>query len=96
MIGWLLKAIMPACNQLQEPLMPYVSPEYQMKELTYRTKEDQHFTVFVVAKSAAEYKQHMENFRRAGLEPVEGHEVVAVKLEQVEEKISFAKILKSE
>lgn len=65
--------------------------------MAYCTKEDQHFTVFVLAKSATEYKQHMENFRRAGLSPVAGHEVMTVKVEKTEAApLSFAQILKSE
>lgn len=76
--------------------MATVSADYQMKELTYRTQDDKHFSVFVVSKSEAEYQQHMENFRRAGLVPTEGNEVLAVKVEKAEAPLSFASILKSE
>ena len=76
--------------------MATVSADYQMKELTYRTQDDKHFSVFVVSKSEAEYQQHMENFRRAGLVPTEGNEVLAVKVEKAEAQLSFASILKSE
>lgn len=76
--------------------MATVSADYQMKELTYRTDKDQHFTVMVVSKSEAEYQQHMENFRRAGLSPVEGNEVLAIKVEKPAPALSFAQILKSE
>ena len=72
------RSIMPRCNQLQENTVATVSADYQMKELTYRTQDDKHFSVFVVSKSEAEYQQHMENFRRAGLVPTEGNEVLAV------------------
>ena len=77
--------------------MATISSDYQMKKLTYRTDKDQHFTVMVVSKTEAEYQQHMENFRRAGLSPVAGHEVMAVKVEKAEAApLSFAQILKSE
>lgn len=77
--------------------MATVSSDYQMKELTYRTQDDKHFQVFVVSKSEAEYQQHLENFRRAGLSPVAGHEVMTVKVEKTEAvQPSFAQILKSE
>ena len=88
---------MPRCNQLQENTVAIISSDYQMKPLTYRTKDDKHFQVYVVSKSEAEFQQHMENFRRAGLEPVAGQEVVAVKVEKSEPApLSFAQILKSE
>lgn len=76
--------------------MATVSSDYQMKELTYRTQDDKHFSVFVVSKSEAEYQTHMENFRRAGLVPTEGNEVSVVKVEKTEVPLSFAQILKSE
>lgn len=76
--------------------MAHISADYQMKELTYRTQDDKHFQVFVVSKSEAEYQQHLENFRRAGLSPVEGNEVLAIKVEKPAPALSFAQILKSE
>lgn len=88
---------MPRCNQLQENTVAHISADYQMKELTYRTEDDKHFQVYVVSKSEAEYQQHLENFRRAGLAPVAGHEVMTVKVENTEAApLSFAQILKSE
>lgn len=95
MIYSLWLATLWVCNQLQrKKTMPAtIGHDYYMRPITYRTKEDAHFTLYVVAKSEDEYQTHVKNMKNAGFDVTTGESVIAIKLEK-EPPLSYAEILR--